>query len=68
MMNAINKNQNNAAWIYRFGEFSFDADEQILSRYGETVQLPPKTCELLNAFLENSGKLLSKDDLMNLVW
>lgn len=67
-MKVLSANSNGATRVFRFDEFLFDASEQLLYRNGEVIQLPPKTCELLGAFLQNSGKLLSKEDLMNLVW
>jgi Tol biopolymer transport system component/DNA-binding winged helix-turn-helix (wHTH) protein len=53
---------------FSFGEFTFDAVDKILWRGGEVVSIPPKTRELLFVFVENAGQILSKEDLMNLVW
>lgn len=54
--------------IVEFGEFSFDADSLILWRGAETVQLAPKTCELLGVLIERAPQVVSKESLMNLVW
>jgi len=56
--------------IFAFGEFAFDAENKILMRAGsgEIISLPPKTCELLSVFIEYAGQILSKDELLNLVW
>jgi TolB-like protein len=54
--------------IYEFGPFRIDAHKRRLLRDGETVAVTPKAFETLLALVENSGKLLDKDDLMNLVW
>lgn len=54
--------------VFSFGEFVFDASEEILYRGAEIVSLPPKTRELLGVFIENAGRILSREDLMNLVW
>lgn len=62
---AENKREN---LIFSFGEFSFDAAEKILWRGAEIVQIPPKSREVLGVLLENAERVLSKEDLMNLVW
>jgi len=67
-MSDLDGNQNAAPRAFRFDEFSFDVGERLLYRNNEVIQLPPKTCELLGVFLENRGRLLSKDELMNTVW
>jgi Tol biopolymer transport system component/DNA-binding winged helix-turn-helix (wHTH) protein len=54
--------------IFSFGEFSFDAAQEILYRGAEIISIPPKTRELLGAFIENAGRILTKEDLMDLVW
>lgn len=53
---------------FRFGRFSFDPVSNILLDGETIVSLPPKTCELLGVFLRNRGKLLSKTELMDMVW
>lgn len=52
----------------RFGRFSFDPASSVLMDGETLVHLAPKTCELLGVFLRNPGKLLSKAEIMNLVW
>ncbi len=32
------------------------------------MRIPPKTCELLTYLIENAGRILSKDELMDKVW
>ena len=54
--------------IFVFGEFSFDALDKVLWRDEKIVSLPPKTCELLCIFIENAGRLLTKEELMSAVW
>lgn len=52
-----------------FAGFVFDANEKLLRRAsGEYVSMPPKTCELLAFFIENAGRLISKDELLEKVW
>jgi Tol biopolymer transport system component/DNA-binding winged helix-turn-helix (wHTH) protein len=54
--------------IYEFGSFRLDVAERLLLREGETIQLQPKTFDLLLALVEHHGHLLEKDELLKLVW
>ncbi len=51
-----------------FGPFQFDAAAQQLTRDGKPVQLKGKACELLRVLVEHRGEVLSKDELMKLLW
>src|SRR6185369_13739272 len=53
---------------YQFDEFQLDVPKRQLLRGGEIVELKPKAFDLLRVLVENSGKLLSKDDLFRMVW
>lgn len=53
---------------FEFGPFRLDADEHLLLREEEPVQLPPKAFEMLLLFVENSGHVLRKSDLMETLW
>ena len=52
---------------YCFGNFRVDARSRILFRDDKRLSIPPKTADVLIALLD-SGELLSKDELMKLVW
>jgi len=54
--------------FYRFDDFEIDALKRQLIRQGQPVTLQPKAFDLLLALVENGGRLLTKDDLLNLVW
>jgi Tol biopolymer transport system component/DNA-binding winged helix-turn-helix (wHTH) protein len=54
--------------LYEFGEFRLDSREKILTCRGEPVEIAPKVFELLCVFLENHGRLLEKDELMDKIW
>src|SRR5262245_16410175 len=54
--------------IYEFGHYQLDAAERLLMRDGAVVPLQPKVFDLLLALVERHGRLLEKDELMNLVW
>lgn len=53
---------------YQFEEFELDVPKRQLRRDGMIVELKPKAFDLLLVLVENSGKLLSKDDLFRMVW
>src|SRR5512146_1878955 len=54
--------------VYRFGPFRYDPAQRLLFRDGETIPLPPKTIELLEALLQRRGEAVSKEDLIKAVW
>lgn len=54
--------------FYEFEPFSVDASRRRLLRDGCAVPLKPKVFETLLALLENSGRVVEKDELMRRVW
>ena len=54
--------------VYRFGEFRIDVTNRLLFRGTETVPVTPKAFDLLLLFVENSGTLIEKDELMERLW
>jgi len=54
--------------IYRFGPFAFDAVRRRLSRDGQAIAVPPKALDVLEALLEQRGRMVEKADLMDRVW
>lgn len=53
---------------YEFGPFRLDAREGLLLHDGEIVPLSPKAFDMLVALVENSGRLLEKNELMQTLW
>ncbi|HSE38699.1 MAG TPA: winged helix-turn-helix domain-containing protein, partial [Blastocatellia bacterium] len=53
---------------YGFGPFRIDPLKRMLFRDGEPVALAPKAFDLLLALVENRGRVLVKDELMQKVW
>ena len=53
---------------YRFDDFRIDAVERTLSQNGEPVTLTAKAFDTLVALVERHGHLVSKCDLMDVVW
>src|SRR5262245_8934441 len=53
---------------YSFGDFTFDLTSGSLLRAGQEVPLRPKSFELLKYLVENSGRLITKEELIGAVW
>src|SRR6266496_6382401 len=57
-----------ASSSYQFGRFSVDTADRVLRRDKEPVPLTPKAFDILLTLVENSGRIVEKDDLMKRVW
>jgi DNA-binding winged helix-turn-helix (wHTH) protein/TolB-like protein/Tfp pilus assembly protein PilF len=53
---------------YEFGPFRLDVAKLLVLRDGEPVALTQKVFETLLALVENSGRVVSKDELMMRLW
>jgi len=53
---------------YLFGPFELDPVQRLLLRRGKPVPLTPKAMETLLFLVENSGRLVDKEELMQRVW
>jgi len=53
---------------YEFGPYRLDTKERQLLRNGQVVPLRPKVFDVLLALVQNSGHILSKDEVMKIVW
>jgi len=53
---------------YRFGEFTLDVGRGCLFHGGEEIKLRPKVYETLKYLVENSGRLIGKQELIQAVW
>ena len=54
--------------FYRFGEFTVDADQKVLLRHGKPLLLAPKVLETLLTLVQNSGRIIEKEELMTRLW
>src|SRR6476659_9862643 len=55
--------------IYQFSDFQLDLGEKQLRRLdGEVLPLPPKAFDLLVLLVENRGRLLEKNEVMDQIW
>ena len=54
--------------VYEFGDFEFVAADRLLTRHGTRVSLSPKAIDTLAILINARGRLVTKDELLSLVW
>ncbi len=54
--------------IYQFGEFTLDVTRGCVFRGQQEIKLRPKVYEALKYFVENPGRLIGKQELIQAVW
>lgn len=54
--------------FYDFGDFRLDRAERILTRDGDVIPITPKVFETLLVLIENAGRTVEKEELMQLIW
>lgn len=54
--------------LYQFGPFVLDTLQHALLKEGKPVALTPKTYDTLLVLVQNHGRMLSKNELMNTLW
>jgi Tol biopolymer transport system component/DNA-binding winged helix-turn-helix (wHTH) protein len=54
--------------FYRFGEFTLDTDQRVLLRDGKRLPLTTKVFDTLLILVENNGRIVEKEELMNRLW
>src|ERR1039458_4132186 len=57
-----------AGGIFQFGEFQIDARARTLRREEEIVTLSFRAFDVLPYFVQNPGKVLTRDELLKNVW
>jgi two-component system alkaline phosphatase synthesis response regulator PhoP len=65
---ALRRTRNSEERVFRFGDAEMDLDRCELRRGGVRVELTALEFKLLATFAANSGKTLSRDRLLDLVW
>jgi len=53
---------------YLFEEYAFDTDRRELHRGADTVSVTPQVFDLLDYLIRNRERVVSKDDLINVIW
>ena len=54
--------------IYEFGDFQLDIPARKLTREGDEIKLSPKEFGLLEFFVKKTGRALTRDEILNMVW
>ena len=54
--------------LYEFGPFRIDTKNRLLFRDGQPIPLKPKVVDTLLVLIENSGRVLDKDELIQTLW
>lgn len=54
--------------FFEFGDFRLEGAERLLTREGRAIPLPPKAFDLLVYLVQNHGRLVTKDQIMQAVW
>ncbi|MBT7769431.1 MAG: hypothetical protein HN705_05565 [Rhodospirillales bacterium] len=54
--------------LYRFESYELDVERHEFRAGGEVRVLEPQVFDLLRHLIENSGRLISRDELMEVVW
>ena len=60
--------QRDEALGFRFDEFEIDLGQQELRRSGQVVRIEPQVFELLVYLVRNSNRVVTKEELIELVW
>ncbi len=55
-------------FVYEFGKFTLNPQERTLFAEGKPLHLPAKEFETLVLLVENSGRALSKDEMIRAIW
>ena len=54
--------------VFEFADFTLEVSERRLARGGCAIPLAPKAYDVLVALVRNSGRLVTKSELLQLVW
>jgi eukaryotic-like serine/threonine-protein kinase len=54
--------------LYRFGQFALDSRKRTVSRADSIVPLTPKAFDVLLFLVQNSNRLVTKEELLQAVW
>src|SRR5262245_7924185 len=68
MLEAKTETRSSTPKTYAFGPFYLDIDRGCLVRDQQEIKLRPKSFEVLRHLVENGGRLVAKNELMQAVW
>jgi DNA-binding winged helix-turn-helix (wHTH) protein/Tfp pilus assembly protein PilF len=59
---------NQVKHFYTFGTFRLDLEERLLLQDGQPIALPPKVFDTLMLLVERRGRVVAKEEMMNIIW
>jgi two-component system alkaline phosphatase synthesis response regulator PhoP len=65
---ALRRSANNDPDIYRFGNVEVDFTRGELRRRGKPLELTSLEFRIMEAFVRNSGRIMSRDQLLEAAW
>ena len=54
--------------VFRFGNLEIDFRKYCTRKEGKSLKLSPREYEILKCFIERTGEIVSREDLLNRVW
>ena len=67
-MQKLSMSQAQVKSIYEFGPYLLDPAARLLLKRGKKVAIPPKAFDILVTLIENRGRALGKEELMQIIW
>ena len=54
--------------VYRYWDFTLDAENRTLTRAGEPIDLPPLEFDVFTVLIKNKNRTVSRDRILNEIW
>ena len=54
--------------VYRYRDFTLDAENRTLTRAGELIDLPPLEFDVFTVLIKNKNRTVSRDRILNEIW
>ena len=54
--------------VYRYRDFTLDAENRTLTRAGEPIDLPPLEFDVFTVLIKNKNRTVSRDRILNEIW
>jgi DNA-binding response OmpR family regulator len=64
----LRRSSRGLAQVYRFGDCEVDFDRAEVRRSGQPLEITAQELRLLRAFIQNRGRVLGRDQLIELAW
>ena len=64
----LRRNRQTEQDVYKFGDFILDVPARTLTNNSKEIKLSPKEFKLLEFFIRNQGRALTRDEILNTVW